>query len=80
MKTWTAALTHIGIAAAQVAAAVPYFNNNTPLGFLGNTYTQIGAQVGLSLLQGWAAKRNSNTDPNGKLLAQTLDGSFISAK
>lgn len=77
MRTWTAALTHIGIAAAQVGTAIPYFNNNTPIGFLGNAYTQIGAQVGLSLLQAWAAKKNSETDPKGNPLVQNLDNKFI---
>ena len=78
MKSWQAALTHIGLATAQAAVAVPFFNPNTPLGFLGNTYTQVGAQVGLSLLQAWVANKNSKTDPNGKPLVEMPEGKFVS--
>lgn len=80
MKTWQAALAHIGLSTLQGVAAVSFFDPNTPVGMLGNTQVQITAQVGLAALQAWVARINSNTDPKGNVLAKAPSGQFVSVK
>jgi hypothetical protein len=79
MKTWQAILAHIGITALQVFAARPILNGNDSKSALGNVGIQVGAQLGLSLLQGLVATANSNSDPNGvKLEAhETVSGGAV---
>lgn len=76
MKTFTAALANIGIGALQAAAAVPFFDPKSNGAVLANVGVQIGVQAALSALQAYVATRNSNTDPNGKPLAETAPGHF----
>lgn len=80
MKTWQSILAHIGITAIQAVVAAPVLSGTGQGSTLGNTGIQIGAQLGLTLLQGWIASKNSNTDPNGNKLAQGVDGKFTTVK
>ena len=78
MKTFWAALAHVGVGALQAAAAVPFFDNNKGAGVLGNKAVQIVLQLALAALQSAIANKNSNTDPNGQKLTPTLAGGFHS--
>lgn len=80
MKTWQAALAHIGLTAIQAAGAVSFFEPNSTVGALANPGIQIGLQIGGALLQGLVAKKNSNTAPDGKPLVQAVDGTYVSTK
>lgn len=63
MKTLTAMLTHIGIAALQIGVATyaPIANTLPPWG-------QVLFQVGAMFGQAWAAQVNSNSDQSGNKL------------
>lgn len=63
MKTWQAFLTHMAVTAAQAAVGVPFTKNQ-----FANTGITLGAQFALTAIQGWVAKKNSNTDPAGQML------------
>lgn len=78
MKTWQAALAHIGLGALQVAAVVPYASADNQTGVLANTGIQIGAQMALITLQAWLARKNSNTDPKGNPLIQVSPNKYVS--
>lgn len=80
MKTWQAALAHIALTSLQSASAVAFFDNSSPNGMLANTGLQIGAQFGLTALQLYVAKLNSNTDPQGNKLIQIRDQKYISSE
>jgi len=80
MKTLTAFLAHVGITGLQIAAAVPFFDQHSQHGILANTAVQIGAQSALSGLQAYVAHKNSNTDPDGKPLAASINGGFATKK
>lgn len=80
MKTWQAILAHIGLTAAQAFVAAPILSGTGTGTALGNTGIQIGAQLGLTLLQGWIASKNSNTDPNGNKLVAGVDDKFTTVK
>lgn len=60
MRTWQAFLAHAGIATAQVAVGMPFTKNQAA-----NSAITLGAQMGMMFLQGWVAKKNSETDPQG---------------
>lgn len=64
MKTWTAILSHIGIAAVQVGAA---FASAPQIAHL-PWWAQILVQVGGVAAHGVVATANSNSDQNGNTL------------
>lgn len=78
MKTFYAFLSHAAISVLQVIVAVPFFNNHTSTGTVGNTLIQILAQAGLVALQGVITVTNSNTDPKGVPLTKLVDGTYRS--
>ena len=81
MKTWTAFLSHLGIAALQAIVAAPAINqigsqlppSTNPLANVG---IQLAIQAGLAALQGIVANINSNSDPNGNKLTESVNGGF----
>lgn len=79
MNTWQAALAHIGLAAAQSAAGVSFFNNTNAGGAMANIGIQLGIQFALTALQVFVANKNSNTDPNGAKLVQTDVGMYTTS-
>jgi hypothetical protein len=79
MKTWQAALSHIGLSALQAAGAVSYFNNSGPLGMLGNIQVQLGLQTALTALQTYVAKANSNSYPNGSPIPEVVSAHVAAA-
>lgn len=80
MKTWVAALAHIGVATLQATAGVAFFDAKDPNGVLANTAVQALVQAVLVILQAWIARANSNTDPNGQKLVEASPGKFVTSQ
>ena len=71
MKTLTAILLHVGVGALQAVATASDPKLSAP-------WFSIPAQVGLMALQGYLAKKNSESAPDGQPLSQTVNGNFVS--
>ncbi len=77
LRTWQAALAHVGLTSLSAISAVSFFDPQNLGGVLANTQIQLATQAALLGLQGWVAKRNSETAPNGETLFQPKTGQFM---
>lgn len=80
MKTLTAFLMHTGVSALQFLVATPIINPTIHWSPFGNAAIQLISQGALLSVQAYISHRNSNTDPKGREMIESVDGTFKTKK
>lgn len=81
MRTWLAATYQVLLSLIVAAGAIAFFAPSSDLGKIINQGIDpdvgLGSAIGALLFQIYVARKNSNTDPNGKTIALVSRASSV---